>query len=274
MASKLKIYKPEYPGYAEAPDHEVNCREMMSIWRDEGWVEFSYISGDYIWADKAQTFLIWDRARIDDRSVPPLVTGLFANTVPNHPQIHPWTFFARHPRKLRERVEKGINSYDDRPIHSIFMGKVENQVQANGRLKYDWSTCIEEFAMPVKMGDSGPGGSLVYTQEEYQDRLASSKFGLLLPGYGPKCNRDIECMGHGTVPIVVEGCDVVNYHEPWIEGVHYVGVKTPEEAIDKVSNISKNEWEYMHNACRSWYERNASPLGSFKLTEMLIEKWK
>jgi len=29
----------------------------------------------------------------------------------------------------------------------------------------------------------------------------------------------------------------------------------------------------MHNACRSWYERNASPLGSFKLTEILIEKW-
>ena len=83
--------------------------------------------------------------------------------------------------------------------------KVENQVQANGRLNYDWSQGIEEFVMPIQGG--GPH-AYPYTQEQYQERLSSSKFGLLLPGYGPKCNRDIECMAHGTVPIVVQGCDV------------------------------------------------------------------
>jgi len=270
MTSKLTIYKPEYPGYAENPTYENNCREMMGIWRENGWLDFSFISGDYLWADKEQTFLLWDRARIDDRHVPPFVTGLFANTVPEHPQIHAWTFFSRHPRKVCEQIDKGVKSYDDRPIKSIFMGKVENQIQANGRLNYDWSQGIEEFVMPLQGG--GPN-AYPYTQEEYQERLASSKFGLLLPGYGPKCNRDIECMAHGTVPIVVDGCDVKNYHEPWIEGVHYVKVKTPQEVKEKLNSISKNEWEYMHNACRSWYERNASPLGSFKLTEILIEKW-
>jgi hypothetical protein len=268
--TKLKIYKPEYPGYAENPTYENNCREMMAMWKELDLVEFSYIEGDYIWADENKEFLIWDRARVDDRPVPPFRVGLFANTVPDHPQIHPWTFFSRHPRKVCERVERGINSYDERSILSIFMGKVENQIQAKGRLNYDWSTCIDEFVMPLQGG--GPN-SYPYTQEEYQDRLASSKFGLLLPGYGPKCNRDIECMAHGTVPIVVDGCDVNNYHEPWIEGIHYIGVKTPEEVIEKISNVPKNEWEYMHNACRSWYERNASPMGSFKLTEMLIEKY-
>lgn len=268
--TKLKIYKPEYPGYAENPTYENNCREMMAMWKELDLVEFSYIEGDYIWADENKEFLIWDRARVDDRPVPPFRVGLFANTVPDHPQIHPWTFFSRHPRKVCERVERGINSYDERSILSIFMGKVENQIQAKGRLNYDWSTCIDEFVMPLQGG--GPN-SYPYTQEEYQDRLASSKFGLLLPGYGPKCNRDIECMAHGTVPIVVDGCDVNNYHESWIEGIHYIGVKTPEEVIEKISNVPKNEWEYMHNACRSWYERNASPMGSFKLTEMLIEKY-
>jgi len=50
----LTIYKPEYPGYAENPTYENNCREMMGIWRENGWVDFSFISGDYLWADKEQ----------------------------------------------------------------------------------------------------------------------------------------------------------------------------------------------------------------------------
>ena len=145
--------------------------------------------------------------------------------------------------------------------------KILREIRSKGVSVVLLSQGIEEFVMPVQ------SGGYPYTQEQYQNRLASSKFGLLLPGYGPKCNRDIECMAHGTVPIVVDGCDVNNYHEPWIEGIHYIGVKTPEEVTEKLSNISKNEWEYMHNACRSWYERNASPMGSFKLTEMLIEKY-
>ena len=120
----LTIYKPEYPGYAENPTYENNCREMMGIWRENGWVDFSFISGDYLWADKEQTFLLWDRARIDDRPVPPFTSGLFANTVPEHGQIHAWTFFSRHPRKVCEQIDKGVKSYDDRPIKSIFMGKV------------------------------------------------------------------------------------------------------------------------------------------------------
>ena len=106
MASKLKIYKPKYPGYAEAPDYEVNCREMMAIWRDMGWVEFSYISEDYIWANKAKTFLIWDRARIDDRPVPPFVQGLFGNTVPNHPQIHHGHFLQDIPENFVRELKR------------------------------------------------------------------------------------------------------------------------------------------------------------------------
>ena len=69
MVSKLTIYKPEYPGYAENPTYENNCREMMGIWRENGWVDFSFISGDYLWANKEQTFLLWDRARIDDANL-------------------------------------------------------------------------------------------------------------------------------------------------------------------------------------------------------------
>ena len=113
-----------------------------------------------------------------------------------------------------------------------------------------------------------------YTQNQYLDKLSHSKFGLTLPGYGPKCNRDIELMGLGTIPIVVPGCDVINYHEPWIENVHYIKVNSPDEIEDKILSISKSKWEDMHKECKMWYDRNASVEGSFRLTKKLIEMYK
>jgi hypothetical protein len=267
MKSLLHIWKPNNK------EHNDAFREMLELWEDLGFAEFSYVSGDYCWANKECDFLLWDWPRIDDRPIPPFRVALFCNTVPNHPQIHPWTFFSRHPKKLHSRVLKGILSYEERTTESIFMGKIENHIQGSGRINQDWSVSVEEFSMPIRIGDGGLQSSYPYTQEEYQDKLASSKFGLLLPGYGPKCNRDIECMAHGTVPIVAPGCDVKNYHEPWIEGTHYISVNSPDEVKEKISKISKSEWEDMHNSCRNWYERNASPEGSCKLTKMLIEKY-
>ena len=113
MTSKLTIYKPEYPGYAENPTYENNCREMMGIWRENGWVDFSFISGDYLWADKEQTFLLWDRARIDDRHVPPFVTGLFANTVAElHPRLA-CKLIASHVIVVCEEMDQGVQSSVD-----------------------------------------------------------------------------------------------------------------------------------------------------------------
>ena len=60
------------------------------------------------------------------------------------------------------------------------MGKIENHVQGSGRLNQNWTKSVEEFSMPIRIGDSGLQSSYPYTQEQYQDKLASSKFGLLL----------------------------------------------------------------------------------------------
>ena len=60
---------------------------------------------------------------------------------------------------------------------------------------------------------------------------------------------------------------------PEIGSISVAG-ETFGEVKEKISKVSQSEWEYMHNACRSWYERNASPEGSAKLTAMLIEKYK
>lgn len=266
----LKLYRyaptPEIKGY-----NGRSYLEMVELWEENNFVESEYVSGNATWADKEKSFLLWHYPRVDDPSsqVPPFRIGLFANTVPNHPQCKPWTMFSRNPGKLEKVSKSKLPSYEERNITSIFMGNIENYIQAVGRNNHDWSTSIEEFYM----GQGNPP-KYKYTQDQYLDKLSHSKFGLTLPGYGPKCNRDIELMGLGTVPIVVPGCDVINYYEPWIENVHYIKVNSPDEIEDKILSISKPKWEDMHNECKMWYDRNASVEGSFRLTEKLIEMYK
>jgi hypothetical protein len=261
----IKIYR------CNLPQHHDVFLEMVDIWEEMGFIETEYVEGHVHWADKEKTFLLWHWPRVDEpwKQVPPFRVGLFGNVVPDHPQCKPWTFFARSPRRLDKIAKSDLPSYDERSITSIFMGKVENQIQAAGRNNYDWSNGIEDFYM-----SQGSPGSYKYTKEQYLERLSQAKFGLTLPGYGPKCNRDIELMGVGTVPIVAPGCDVDRYHEPWIENVHYIRVERPEDIQDKVSSISKSQWQEMHYECKMWYDRNSSPEGSFNLTKTLIEKYK
>lgn len=260
----IKIYR------CDIPQHHDSFLEMLDMWEERGYVETEYVDGHVHWADEEKTFLLWHWPRVDEpwRQVPPFRIGLFGNVVPNHPRCIPWTFFARSPRRLDKIVNSNIPSYEERNINSIFMGKVENQIQAAGRKNQDWSTGIDDFYM-----SQGSPGLYKYTKEEYLIRLSKSKFGLTLPGYGPKCNRDIELMGVGTVPIVCPGCDVERYNEPWVENIHYIRVERPEEIRDKISTITKSKWKEMHNECRLWYNRNASVEGSFKLTKKLIEKY-
>jgi hypothetical protein len=40
------------------------------------------------------------------------------------------------------------------------------------------------------------------------------------------------------------------------ENVHYITAKTPIELTNKISNISKEQWEIMSKACYDWYQAN------------------
>jgi hypothetical protein len=101
------------------------------------------------------------------------------------------------------------------------------------------------------------------------DALASSKFGLCLAGFGPKCNREIECFAMGTVPIVAPDVDMDKYHNPPKEGVHYIRLKSfdPEEAKQTLTGITHDQWSTMSAAGRTWWKENASADGLWRLTK-------
>lgn len=97
-------------------------------------------------------------------------------------------------------------------------------------------------------------------------RISNAKFGLCLRGFGPKCNREIELLALGTVPVITPECDFDSYNEPLIEGVHYLRVDSPGQFSEVVNRITEPRWSVMSQAGQKWWQRNCSVEGSFNTT--------
>ena len=260
----MKIYVGK-----QTPEHKGDTsRELLSMWKEMGVCEVieNEIHDVFLWANEPNDILLYEYDRYD--VYPGLPSkwrkGLFGGM--QHPQGVPWIYWARHPRKLENKINEGMKNFEDREIESIFLGKIENGVQLKNRTSSNWSTSVEMFSMPIQMGDSF---KWKYTQDEYLDFVSNSRFGLCLSGYGPKCNREVEYLGLGVVPIITPAVDTV-YHDPLIEGMHYFAASTPAEVVEVVSGCSKDRWQFMSHHGREWYKKNCSPLGSFETTKRII----
>ena len=243
-------------------------RDLIDIWEENGYCTVEESPDPFCWAEEHGAIILYDFPRIDDRQIPGFRHGLFGNTVPLQPNVHPWIFWARSPRLLMEARKKPLLGYKDRDIESIFLGKVENPAQQHNRKNQDWSTAgVSLFNCPIEK----PGSShYTHTKEEYLQELGMSKFGLCLAGYGPKCNREIELLGMGVVPLFSPEVDN-KYHEPMVEGLHFLRVNSPQDVKPTIDSITEETWWEMHTAGQQWYRRNASPEGSFKTTQRILE---
>lgn len=249
-------------------------RELADLWAEAGYVERRYHNGVFCWLDGVGKTLLYDRDTHEWIGKAPeeetkWSKAIFANEVGSkyasshsirsaHDEVYdgkPWIYWARRPRLL-----VGRRPLVERKRDLVFYGKIENSTQFKRRKGKDWSVVCDEFEMPV-------GGKYKYSQAEYLDRLAESRFGLCLPGFGPKCHREIECMALGVVPIITPGIDTDGYAEPLVAGVHYLTAETPDEAKRIVTEMSVDKWSEMSAAGRAWYERNASVEGSWAITK-------
>jgi hypothetical protein len=264
----MKIYKPT-SGHAGD-----TFRELLDMWQESGYCTIEASPDRYVWVNQPGDILLYDFPRLDQAPITPFKFGLFGNTVPpnnqhsSDPPVTAWIFWSRRPRMLEAEIARGIPTYNEREISSIFLGKVENNIQLQNRVQHDWSKGVELFSMPIVIGNTS---QYLYTQEEYLQKVKASKFGLTLPGFGPKCNREIEYFGLGTVPIYIEGC-CTNFYEPIEEGIHYLTASCPEDIDSIVENTTEEEWNELSKNGREWYERNCSRKGSFNTTKYIIEK--
>jgi hypothetical protein len=246
-------------------------RELLDIWQEQRLCRLVPTESIYCWLEGEGNILLYDADRFDHLPDSWKV-GLFGNPLP--PKIngksYRWTYFARRPRLLEARLAKSLPDYDERAIKSIFLGKIENLEQGKSRVSVssDWPNYIEIFSCPVLIGDNL---TYPFTQEEYLEKLSQSKFGLALPGYGKKCNREIELLALGTVPVVTPGVDTDGYHEPLIEDLHYLRVESPEEISSLIDSVDCQRWREMSRAGRSWYQRNCAPKAAWNLAMKILD---
>jgi len=248
-------------------------REMVKLWSEREYCNIDLREDTpFVWWEGIGNVLLYDRPTLRWFNNPSYKLALFGNSVPENPSKNDclWSFWPRSPRAVERMVatNKPMTSYYDRKIPSIFLGRIENGIQQERRTKHDWSKVIHTFHMPI----DSTGGPYKYNQETYLSFLTQSRYGLCLPGFGPKCNREIEYMAMGTVPIITPGVDITNYAGRLKENFHYFKAETPEEVTRIVETTSSDTWSEMSIACRAWWRRYASAEGLFRLTWGIINE--
>lgn len=254
--------------FAHAGD---SFREMMRLWEKKEYVTVEESNAAaQVWLGGIGETLLYDRPNMDWlRAAPPAELSwkraLFGNPAPLAGE-KAWTFWPRRPELVEALVAEGVPAKGSRVRNLVFYGRSENAVQKSRRTAADWSAAFgpaDEFVHVE--GDS----KYPFTQEEYLRRLATSRFGLCLAGFGKKCHREIECMAMGTVPICAPEVDMENYAEPPIEGTHFFRASGPAEAKRLATETSAATWASMSASCQDWWRRNASAEGSWALTKRL-----
>lgn len=181
--------------------------------------------------------------------------------------IQPWIFWPRKPKLVEEVLKENKNyNYDERKIESIFMGGFTTQQQLNNRnpTKLGWDKVITEFYFIQ-------GNKFKYSHKEYLYQLQKSKYGLCLRGFGKKCNREMELMAMGTVPIITPDVSIDYYNDKLIENKHYIRINNPSEYKTKINSISKEQWTEMSNNCKQWYMKNIhSNNGFYELVKQIL----
>ena len=248
-------------------------REMVTIWEERNYCTVERREDTpYVWWQGIGNVLLYDRPTMRWLDNPAYKLALFGNSCPEKltPKDRLWSFWSRSPKAVESMVvtNKPLTSYEERKIPSIFLGRIENGVQKERRTTHDWQKAIHTFHMPI----DSTGGKYKYSQEEYLELLCQSRFGLCLPGYGPKCNREIEYFASGTVPIITPGVDMTNYCAKPKENIHYFSAKNPEEVKNIIETTTQEKWTEMSIAGRAWWRRYASAEGLFRLTWGIVDE--
>ena len=162
--------------------------------------------------------------------------------------VRPWIYWARRPMILETLIARGLGSkgYGERSIMSLFIGNIENSVQAAHRTTQDWGSYVERYVCTR-------GTKHAFTPKEYLEQLGEARFGLSLRGYGNKCHREVELMSVGTVPIITPGVNISSYPVPPQKDIHYLSVEHAEEIPALCASISEERWQEMSNACKKWF---------------------
>lgn len=255
-------------------------REMIDLWAKAGYVQRKEDpSLTQCWLGGPGKALLYDRPTWDWIEKAPAAEKVWKHALVGNPEAsgrpdaQPWIFWPRQPALVERLVSEGVPQacYAYRKDDLVFFGRVENEKQGAFRQEADvegWRAACSQFSMPV-----GAKEPYALSPEAYLRALAGAKFGLCLRGFGPKCNREIELLAMGCVPVVTPGVDYTGYANPLVDGVHVIVAATPEEAKEKMAALDADAWAKMSTAGRLWWHANASVDGSWKTTVACLSNY-
>ena len=241
-------------------------QELVDCWEDAGYCESDHSENRFSWTFvDNRSILLHEHDQVTE--LPSYYqVGLFANA--QHDRGKPWIYWPRHIKEVTRLIKEVIPSYEDRSIKSLFVGAIENPIQYVNRTRFDWKLAVDSFDLNIQLFSKKPHK---YSNSQLLQLIRKARFGLSLEGYGPKCQRDVEYMANGVVPVFTwKGFN--DYRNPLVEGVHYLTARHPREAKEKINQVSENQWKEMSANCVEWFNKNCSIEGSFKTTMEIINE--
>lgn len=261
----INIIKPSIGGHDGS-----SFRELIDLWQEHNFCNIiagpTTRSAGYkddpdspeakCWIEEQGNILLYDFP-ILDRLKNEYKKCLFANTYKNGPNNKKWIFWPRHSRYY-DQIKNTLRE-SSKQFQCCFIGTPTNPQR---------NTIANDYSKYCDLWNFS--GGMPY--EKYLNQCAKSIFGLCLPGVGPKCLRDIEYMGLGIVPIVVDKTAMNLYYKTPLENIHYIFAKDPSDMILKIKNLldSPSKIKTMSRSCIDWFEDNCSIQGSFNTTMQII----
>jgi hypothetical protein len=255
--------------------HEGTCfRELLDIWAEREYcrvvpnvmlvsdprIEETLRPESRPWMNAVNDILLYDNTVLDKlEHIEGWNKALFANEVKHAKNCYPWIFWPRFPKRYFSYLDNNeILGYNERKNESIFIGNY-----TTGKRMGDWGEHLSFFYMgSIQQNNMN---FMKFDYGTYLKHLQNSKFGLCLPGTGPKCLRDVELIGLGTVPIFTPGVST-DYYDTLVQDKHFLYAETPDDVPKVIAECNKEKWDYMFNACLEWFDRNCSVRGSFRTT--------
>lgn len=183
----------------------------------------------------------------------------------NDPKVLPWNFYVRDWASY-SNVQKEL------PLEKTALSIFSGTIRGDKHTRNIWKDSTEIFSYRAARMYTRTN-RLFPTMEDYYRGLAKTKYGLCLAGdCGGVCQRDIETMGLGCVPVYTPGVERKFYVPPQ-ENVHFLFANNPEEMKENMSKLSDKDREDMAQNGIKYFDKYVSPKGLWNTVLETVEKY-